>query len=306
MNFSHVRGNIIMNISQYEAFIKTVELNSLTKAAAALGYTQSGISHMLNALESDCGLKLLIRDRAGVRITSDGLQLIPYFQSICNCQHNLTTKINEIHRMESGLIRIGTFNSVSAQWLPGIISRFRSDFPKMQFELLHGTDVEIDNWLLNGRIDCSFVQIQENKEFDVIFLKRDPLYAILPENHELVNSPYFPMKALTEYPYIKLYEGDENEITDLFRSLKVVPNTQFIARDDYTVIAMVENGLGFSVLPELVLNGTSRKIVVKELEVPAYRDLGIAVKDKSLLSVSAQTFLTYVQSWISEEYAKNK
>ena len=127
-----------MSISQYEAFLKTIELGSLTKAAESLGYTQSGISHMLNALENECGLKLLVRDRSGVRITSDGQQLLPYFQGICNGQHDLSQKINEIHRLESGLVRVGTFTSVSAQWLPGMIKRFREDYPKIKFELLHG------------------------------------------------------------------------------------------------------------------------------------------------------------------------
>ena len=56
-----------MNFQQYEALLKTVELGSFTKAAAALGYTQSGISHMLAALEKECGCTLLYRDRGGVR-----------------------------------------------------------------------------------------------------------------------------------------------------------------------------------------------------------------------------------------------
>lgn len=291
-----------MNISQYGAFIKTIELGSLTKAAEVLGYTQSGISHMLNALENECELKLLIRERSGVRITSDGQQLMPYFQSICNGQHNLSQKINEIHRLESGLVRVGTFTSVSAQWLPGMIKRFQTDFPKIQFELLHGTNEENEEWVMNGRVDCAFIRIPARKQIDAIFLRRDPLVAILPENHLLANNPVLPMSALSEHSYIKLDEGVDDEISEIFEINRITPDVHFSERDDYAIIAMVEKGLGISVLPELVLKDNSRKIVCKELETPAYRDLGVAVRDRNMLSASAQKFLTYVQLWISEEY----
>lgn len=291
-----------MNISQYEAFLKTIELGSLTKAAQTLGYTQSGITHMLNALESEFRMKLLNRDRSGATVTSDGMQLLPYIQAVLNCQHNLNNKLDEIHRLESGLIRVGTFTSVSAQWLPGMIKNFRLDFPKIQFELLHGTYQENEKWLMDGRLDCAFVRVPANKQLETIYLRRDPLVVVLPENHPLAHDAFFPISGLSKYPYIKLDEGDDDEISEIFTIHQIAPNVQFIEKDDYAVIAMVEKGLGISILPELVLKNISRKVVYKELEIPSYRDLGVAVKDTTMLSTSAQIFLTYVQTWISKEY----
>ncbi|MDN3016103.1 LysR family transcriptional regulator [Paenibacillus sp. BSR1-1] len=292
-----------MNISQYEAFLKTIELGSLTKAAQTLGYTQSGITHMLNALESEFRLKLLNRDRSGATVTSDGKQLLPYIQAVLNCQHNLNNKLDEIHRLESGLIRVGTFTSVSAQWLPGMIKNFRLDFPKIQFELLHGTYQENGKWLMDGRLDCAFVRVPANKQLETIFLRRDPIVVVLPENHPRAHDAFFPISDLSKYPYIKLYEGADDEISEIFTIHQIAPNVHFVEKDDYAVIAMVEKGLGISILPELVLKNTSRKVVYKELEIPSYRDLGIAVKDTTMLSTSAQIFLTYVQTWISKEYS---
>ncbi|WP_164914436.1 LysR family transcriptional regulator [Aminipila luticellarii] len=292
-----------MNISQYEAFLKTIELGSLTKAAETLGYTQSGLSHMMNALESDCDLKLMMRDRSGVRITADGQQLLPYFQTICNGQHNLSEKINEIHRLEFGLVRVGTFTSVSAQWLPGIIKRFHADFPKIQFELLHGSNNEdLEDWVINGRVDCAFVKIPTRQPLEAIFLRRDPFVAILPSNHDLADHLFLPVSALTEYPYIKLDESADDGISDIFESHQIRPNVRFVEKEDYAIMAMVDNGLGISVLPELVLKDTARKIVIKKLDIPAYRDIGIVVKNKKMLTASAQKFVSYVQEWITEEY----
>ena len=73
-----------LNIQKYMAFIKTVEYGSFTKAAEILNYSQSGISCMIHDLEKEWNVSLLERGRAGVRLTSDGMKLLPYAQSIYN------------------------------------------------------------------------------------------------------------------------------------------------------------------------------------------------------------------------------
>lgn len=73
-----------LNIQKYMAFIKTVEYGSFTKAAEILNYSQSGISRMIHDLEKEWNVSLLERGRAGVRLTSDGMKLLPYAQNIYN------------------------------------------------------------------------------------------------------------------------------------------------------------------------------------------------------------------------------
>ena len=72
-----------MNIQKYMAFIKAVEHSSFTKAAEALNYSQSGISRMINDLEKEWKVTLLERGRTGVRLTSDGMKLLPHAKSVC-------------------------------------------------------------------------------------------------------------------------------------------------------------------------------------------------------------------------------
>ena len=131
-----------MSLKQYEAFLKTVDLGSLTKAAESLGYTQSGISHMLNTLEEETGVKLLLRDRSGVKLTSDGKILLPYMRNIVNDNHGFMEKVKELRGVKSGLIRIGAFTSVCVQWLPGIIKSFRKEYPDIDFEFMYGDYTE--------------------------------------------------------------------------------------------------------------------------------------------------------------------
>ncbi len=107
-----------MNIQKYMAFVKAVEYGSFTSAADALNYTQSGISRMINDLESEWGISLFERGHAGISLTSDGLKLLPQLQRICNEHEMLMMQIEDLHDIQSGIIRIGTFSSVATHWLP--------------------------------------------------------------------------------------------------------------------------------------------------------------------------------------------
>ncbi len=99
-----------MSISKYEAFLKTVELGSLTRAAEQLGYTQSGMTYILNSLEDECGLTLLKRDRSGVQLTSDGLEMLPYIESLYESWRRVEEKRDELHGMGSGPSARGDFH----------------------------------------------------------------------------------------------------------------------------------------------------------------------------------------------------
>ena len=66
-----------MESKKLEALLMAVDLGSFTKAAEVLGYTQSGLTHMMNSLENELGIGLLIRSKSGVRLSSAGRRLLP-------------------------------------------------------------------------------------------------------------------------------------------------------------------------------------------------------------------------------------
>lgn len=148
-----------VNIQKYLAFVKTVECGSFTNAAEILSYSQSGISRMINDLEKEWHVSLLERGKGGVKLTSDGLKLLPYAQNVCNEYLKLQMQVSELNGLHSGLIRIGTFSSVATHWLPKVIKKFQSDYPGIDYELLLGDYTEIENWILEGRVDCGFLRL---------------------------------------------------------------------------------------------------------------------------------------------------
>lgn len=284
-----------MSIQKYRAFITTVEYGSFTKAAQLLDYTQSGISHMISDLETEWGVALLERDRSGVRITSDGLKLLPYIKRTCEANDQLRIMIDELQGLKSGLIRIGTFSSVATHWLPNMIKTFQAEYPNIEFELLLGDYTEIENWIHEGRVDFGFLRLPIKSKLESIFLEQDRLLVILPENHPLAGCERFPLTGLLQDPFMILEKGAKNEIAEIFERHKMIPNIRFTTWDDYAIMAMVEKGLGISILPELILQRVPYKIVAKELEVPAYRKIGIALRDLKSASLAVKRFMDYIQ-----------
>ncbi len=72
---------------------------------------------------------LLERGKGGVRLTSDGIRLMPFIKNICSDYQKLAVQVDELNGLQSGMIRIGTFTSVSSHWIPNIMARFQKDHP---------------------------------------------------------------------------------------------------------------------------------------------------------------------------------
>ena len=284
-----------MNIQKHMAFVKTVEYGSFTRAAEILNYSQSGISRMINDLEKDWGVSLLERGHSGVRLTSDGMRLLPYAKSVCREYQKLQTQVEELNGLQTGLIRIGTFSSVATHWLPNIIKKFQKDYPNIDYELLLGDYTEIESWIMEGRVDCGFLRLPTPSEFETIFLEEDKLLVILPENHPLADCEYFPVKALCDDPFMLLEKGAKAEISEIFERYDISPRVHFTTWDDYAIMSMVESGLGISILPQLILKRIPYRIVAKELEVPAYRKIGLAIRNKKTASLAVRRFLEYLR-----------
>ena len=291
-----------MNISQYETIVKTLEAGTITKAAEELGYTQSGLTRALNTLEEEWGIRLLARGRSGVKLTAEGILLMPHIRKILVEQRKLAEHINEIQGLSDGVIRIGTFNSCSAQWLPGIIRRYHDDYPGIKFELLHGTDAQVTRWIAEERVDIGFVEYPTREDIDAEFLYRDQIVGIFAADDPLAAEGKFDIRKLPDLPYIALNEGVDDEITAILAKNNINPNTRFIEEDDHAVIAMVESGLGTSLMSNMMIQGFDRRITAVPLDPPAYRELGIACKSRGVLSAAAAIFYQYACDWVRNEY----
>lgn len=286
-------------MDQYETFLKIVSNGNISKTADELGYSQSNISHMLMSLENELDCTLLNRSRNGVRLTTEGELLLPYFNEICNAHDRLREKVRQIHGLLAGKIRIGTFASVSIQWLPLMIKSFHEKYPAIEFELLHGSYKEIETWVNNGSADCGFVRMPTEIPLDSHFLKEDPFYAIVPEGHPFEQYESVSLQMLTEEAFIFLDDQGDHDIEPFFRTIGRMPDIRYSTHDVYTVMSMVKVGLGVTMLAGLVTDGFNH-IVRKPLTIKATRRIGIAIRNHP--SAAAAVFVQHARGWIEHKY----
>ncbi len=106
---------------------------------------------------------------------------------------------------------------------------------------------------------------------------------------------YLFAKSLCNEPFMLLEKGAKAEVSEIFEKNGLSPRIHFTTWDDYAIMSMVESGLGIAILPELILKRVPYKIVAKELAVPAYRKIGLALRDKKTFSLAMKRFIDYLE-----------
>ena len=205
--------------------------------------------------------------------------------------------------METGFIRIGSCSSFSTQCLPSILKNFEQRYPRIVFQLQNMEYSETEEALCAGEIDCGFISAPYSPELDVTVLLRDRMLAVLPPDHSLADAPSYPLKRFSEERIIKLTDEANNEVSKVFAQLNSMLDTPVTAycdvNDDYSIMAMVESGLGVAVLSELVTGRMPFDIRLKELDPPQYRDVAIAVKKGRCPSPATEKFIQIVLEYFN-------
>ena len=290
-----------MNLKRYLAFVKIAETGSVSGAAAAMGTTQSALSHLLQGLEEELGLALLTRGRNGAALTAEGALLLPEARALLEQYDRVGALAESIRSRQAGTIRIGTFTSVAVNWLPRLIRDFRAENPLVEFQLENGDYSDVDRWLREGSVDVGFVRLPGPEGCYVTELYEDRLLGILPREHPLASLPRLPLRSVEQEPFISLLESSNQDARRALEAAGITPNTAYRTKDDYAVIAMVAQGLGISIMPELLLRGQADRVAVLELDPPASRTLGLAVPGMADAPAYLRAFVEHVVRWVKSE-----
>ena len=229
-----------MDTAKIAALLAAAELGSISKAADSLGYTQSGVTHIVNSLEEEAGFPLLLRG-------------------------------------------IGTYSSISLRWIPRILEAFQERYPGISVELLEGNGPEIEEWLSSGRIDIAFTSLQPHFNFDTIKIQDDPMMAVLPRTHPMAGAEVFPIGRFKGEPFLVYTTTSNVPDEDLARAMRIagIPKKAKLSSNfDVTILSMVEHNLGVTIMPKLILEGSSADVAAIPLDPPLKRTLGMAIRSE--------------------------
>ena len=285
-----------VGVQKYLAFVETADRGSFTRAAEKLHYSQSGVSRMIRDLETEWKVTLLERGKGGVKLTSDGMKLLPFARSICGEVARLQSQVDELRGLRAGLIRVGALSGAAAGLLPGWAEGFLRSHPNIDYELLVGEQREIEDWIFTGRVDFGILDLPADPALETVFLEQDPLLAVLPEDHPDAAAEVFPVSGFVDLPFLLLEKENRAEASELFESCGITPHVRFTTWDEQTILSMVERGLGVSILPALALKRCAWRVAARRLDVPAYRNLGVALRSRKTASLAVKSFLEYVES----------
>lgn len=278
-----------------------VDLGSFTKAAEVLGYTQSGLTHMMNSLEKEVGFTLLERGRSGVRLTEEGERIAPAVREFLQANARLDSVIEQVASSRTEIIRVSAYASIAMHWLPGIIQRFREECPDVDVDIRMADHVDVPYELLaQGKMDAILVSPQDEGQYEWVHLADDPMFAVLPKDFDTQGMTAFPLAAFEARDFIMPSQGFDKDIMRIFNRFGVKPHILPTWVDDPTVISMVSHGLGVSMMTELTVRGRTDGVKLLPVEPASSRELGLAVRSLDAASDGLRHFIDCTKRVVAE------
>lgn len=293
-----------MSLSEYQLFCAIAEQRNMKRAAEQLHITPSAATHAMNALEKSLGFPLLNRDRGGITLTVQGELLLPHFRAVLQEEEKLQEEISQINGLEKGCVRIGALNSICTNWLPGILNSFSRKYPNIEVRVYQGGYQEIEDQLLDSLLDIGFVSLPTSERFNTITLLHDRLYCIAPLDFKPQKPSYVTPEDLRDIPLIQAQRGYDRNIQDIIEENQLVLGQQHTIALESAAIALVEGGMGCSILPEMVLKRHPGKYQVFPLLNSKDRTIALAVLKGKKVSLASEKMIQEIRAQIEENSTK--
>jgi DNA-binding transcriptional LysR family regulator len=283
-----------MNFSQLQSFVALTEVGSFTEAAYSINLTQSAVSHALSALESELGVTLLERNRKGVvALTPVGQRIIPHARALLASASAIEQEAKAAHGLSVGKLRLGSMESiVSPDLLASMLTRFRTAYPDIEVVLFEGAMHQVGEWIENSVIDVGFVVLPACG-IEPTLITTDEVCVLIPLGHRLHTRAAVTPEDLREEGFIM----EKTQCTLRFMKMagfepgKAKPYIRYQASDNATILAMVREGLGITLMPRKVLPQKLEGMVALSFDPPQHLQIGLATRLQSTPSPGVRLFI---------------
>lgn len=289
-----------MSLYSYKVFLEVVDSGSFVKASEKLNLSPSAVSHAVKSLENEFGFSLLSRNRAGASVTSSGKRVLPYIRSLIKIQNNLEQEVNIINNYDVGAVRIGLFSSVASNWFIKILHDFKENNPGVDVIFQQGDYADIMTWLKNGDVDMAFTTDELAKDTNFLPLREDPLICVTSE--EYVPSDGKQM-APSDLKGSSLIINKECEQYDARRYLKengIHADAYYETVTHQTLFAMVREGMGICLIPELVANVAREGVRKYPIKGRPSRIIGLTYSDPETISPAAKLLTEAIKKYVDQ------
>jgi DNA-binding transcriptional LysR family regulator len=275
--------------AQLQALVAVVDQGSFMGAARQLRMTQSAVSHAIAGLEEALRVGLLDRSARGVRLTAVGERTVQRAREVLRLKALMWQEADAARGLREGVVRVGSFGpTASRHLLPPMLEGFSARYPELSVQVVEGSDPEVEAWLREGKLDVGFVTLPHG-EFDTLLLAQDEMVVVLPAAHPLAARERIRPGELAGSPFILSTGGCEPAVQEILDEHR--PDVRYRIREVHTLVEMVARGAGLSVKSTLSLpDPLPPGVVLRPLDPPRLRRVGLAVVDRKALSPAAIAF----------------
>ena len=277
-----------MDPQKIKILLSAIEHKSLSRAAEEYSYTPSAMSHIADSVEHELGVKILTRTPLGISLSHEGEELYGHLVTLVEAEKALLRAASALTQSKENHLRIGTFSSISQHMLPEIISRFREAYPSIKISV--SVEDHLQKWLENDLVDVIFADERSFGDNLWIPIMEDPFVAVVPSGM-LQDKRRVKREELYPYTYVSINEKILDSYFDKSRFASVL---EFESVDNVSVLYMIQHGLGFSILPQMMVNKKPRGVKVLKLEEPICRTIGFAYKKDARLTYATKMFIDYL------------
>lgn len=282
-----------METARCKAFLAAAEHGSISGAAEILGYTPSGVSQLIAALEDEIGFKLFERTKKGVLLTKDGDTMLPLIKRFVAEEDALYEMASDIRGLSVGSVTICSYPSIATYLLPEVIRRFREDYPHIEIKLMEGIQQEIREWIGNGTADIGFQVCEDPSEYEWVPLREDRMVAVIPDDHPLAKAKSYPISRCAEEDFIMPALGNDEDVVGLLARHRIEPKIRFTTMENPVMLGMIKSGLGMSIMNELCTEVWKDRLNILPLDPPSFVTFGIVSAKGRHLSPAAMKFREY-------------
>lgn len=285
-----------MKLAQLETLLVVIDTGSFSNAALELDTSQSAVSYTIAELERELGAKLLLRGRFGAEPTELGLKIATHARGISQHIKAINQEVSVAHGPICGELRVVVFRSVAGKIMPKLMSQLKEQHPYINIRLL-----ELDHLNIQGKVqllrehcaDISFIDylppIPHYNDLLVWEIMRDPYKGIIPasDKRKLLEWSEIPCLPLI------LHESDECalRVQNFLQDLGTPVQPKYQVMEDSTIVRMVSQELGISLLPELAIDELPENTKVVPTSSLLERGIAITLLPSVLKTPSIKVFL---------------
>ena len=281
-----------------DAFLAVAESGSFSTAAERLFLTQPAVSKRIAQLEQQLGTRLFDRVGRRIRLTEAGEALLPRARQVLLDLEDMSRAISNLTGTVSGTLRIGTSHHIGLHRLPPVLRRFSREYPDVKLDI-HFIDSE-EAWeaVLHGDLEMGVVTLppQPDPRLHSQAVWQDPLVFMAAPEHPLARLDRVTLETLTGYSAIlpSPVTFTRRIVESLFEEQALTLNISMSTNYLETIHMMVSIGLGWSVLPETMLDDSVVRLNV-DTALPVRR-LGVVTHPGRSRSNAAGAFLDILNS----------